>query len=178
MDFVTAEENIHRPSFHPKNNFTRENYKNTIMYGSGNCCKGAQQTEKHSFSLQHHSEKSRSTCGLCGRLHLLTPTLPQSHWSIRQGALLWVDQDKNMGILTSQLQSCPGTMISTWQGQFSDIFTTHHPKDMSQKLYHWQVLLRRWNLLGCIHPLESELYLSYGRLRCQGPQSALTQACL
>lgn len=133
MDFVTAEETIHRNSFHQKNNFTRENYKN-IIYDSGNRCKGIRQMEKDSFNLQHHSEKSRSTCGLCGRLRLLTPTLAQSHGSIRQGALLLVDQDKKMKTLTSQLQSGPGTMISTWQGQFSDIFTTHHPKHISQKL--------------------------------------------
>ena len=112
MDFVTAEETIHRTSFHQKNNFTRENYKN-IIYDSGNRCKGIRQMEKDSFDLQHHSEKSRNTCGLCGRLRHLTPTLAQSHGSIRQGALLLVDQDKKMKTLTSQLQSGPGTMIST-----------------------------------------------------------------
>ena len=79
---------------------------------------------------------------------------------------------------TSQLQSGPIAMISTWQGQCSDILTTHHPKHKLQKLYCWQALLRRWNLLGCIHPREAELYLSYGRWDAKGPNQLEPQlAC-
>lgn len=81
---------------------------------------------------------------------------------------------------TSQLQSGPCTIISTWEGKFPDILTTHCPKNIEQKLYCRQVQLWSWNLLGSIPSsiIGQKLYLSHSRLRLHGPQSSWPPACL
>lgn len=79
----------------------------------------------------------------------------QSHGSIRQGALLWVDQDKKRETHFS------ATVWSRylWFQLDRDSFLTFSPPTIRNtygRNYCRQVLLRRWNLLGCIHPHEAE----------------------